>query len=83
MSIVGHNSIAKDQLKSIIERVERLEEDKAAIGSDIKDVYAEAKGNGYDVKALRAIVRYRKEDAQDRAEREAIFETYLNALGAA
>ena len=80
---IGHNSIAKDQLKSIIERVERLEEDKAAIGSDIKDVYAEAKGNGYDVKALRAIVRYRKEDAQDRAEREAIFETYLNALGAA
>ena len=80
---IGHNSIAKDQLKSIIERVERLEEDKAAIGSDIKDVYAEAKGNGFDVKALRAIVRYRKEDAQDRAEREAIFETYLNALGAA
>jgi len=79
---IGHNSIAKDQLKTIIERVERLEEDKAAIGSDIKDVYAEAKGNGYDVKALRAIVRYRKEDAQDRAEREAIFETYLNALGA-
>ncbi len=83
MTEIGHNSIAKDQLKSIIERVERLEEDKAAIGSDIKDVYAEAKGNGYDVKALRAIVRYRKEDAQDRAEREAIFETYLNALGAA
>lgn len=83
MNEIGHNSIAKDQLKTIIERVERLEEDKAAIGSDIKDVYAEAKGNGYDVKALRAIVRYRKEDAQDRAEREAIFETYLNALGAA
>ena len=83
MTDIGHNSIAKDQLKSIIERVERLEEDKAAIASDIKDVYAEAKGNGYDTKALRAIVRYRKEDAQDRAEREAIFETYLNALGAA
>ena len=82
MNEIGHNSIAKDQLKSIIERVERLEEDKAAIASDIKDVYAEAKGNGYDTKALRAIVRYRKEDAQDRAEREAIFETYLNALGA-
>jgi len=80
---IGHNSIAKDQLKSIIERVERLEEDKAAIASDIKDIYQEAKGNGYDTKALRAIVRYRKEDAQDRAEREAIFETYLNALGAA
>lgn len=83
MSELGHNSIAKDQLKSIIERVERLEEDKKAISDDIKDVYSEAKGNGYDVKALRAIVRYRKEDAQDRAEREAIFETYLAALGAA
>ena len=83
MTEIGHNSTAKDQIKSIIERVERLEEDKAAIASDIKDVYAEAKGNGYDTKALRAIVRYRKEDAQDRAEREAIFETYLNALGAA
>ena len=82
MTEIGHNSIAKDQLKSIIERVERLEEDKAAIVTDIKEVYLEAKGNGYDTKALRAIVRYRKEDAQDRAEREAIFETYLNALGA-
>ena len=82
MNEIGHNSIAKDQLKSIIERVERLEEDKKAISDDIKDVYSEAKGNGYDVKALRAIVRYRKEDAQDRAEREAIFETYLAALGA-
>lgn len=80
---IGHNSIAKDHLKSIIERVERLEEDKKVISDDIKDVYGEAKGNGFDVKALRAIVRYRKEDAQDRAEREAIFETYLNALGAA
>ena len=83
MTEIGHNSIAKDQLKSIIERVERLEEDKKAISDDIKDVYSEAKGNGYDVKALRAIVRYRKEDAQDRAEREAIFETYLAALSAA
>ena len=83
MTEIGHNSISKDQLKSIIERVERLEEDKKAISDDIKDVYSEAKGNGYDVKALRAIVRYRKEDAQDRAEREAIFETYLAALGAA
>lgn len=83
MNEIGHNSIAKDQIKSIIERVERLEEDKAAIVTDIKEVYLEAKGNGYDTKALRAIVRYRKEDAQDRAEREAIFETYLAALGAA
>ena len=72
-----------NQLKTVVERIERLEEEKKAIADDIRDVYAEAKGNGYDVKALRAIVRYRKEDAQDRAEREAIFETYLNALGAA
>jgi len=78
---IGHNSIAKDQLKSIIERVERLEEDKAAIGSDIKDVYAEAKGNGYDVKALRRIVSLRKQDPGKRAEQEAILDTYMHALG--
>ena len=81
MTDIGHNSIAKDQLKSIIERVERLEEDKAAIGSDIKDVYAEAKGNGYDVKALRRIVSLRKQDPDKRAEQEAILDTYLHALG--
>jgi uncharacterized protein (UPF0335 family) len=81
MSEIGHNSVSKDQLKSIIERVENREAAKAEIGDEIKDIYTEAKDNGYDTKALRAIVRYRKEDAQDRAEREAIFETYLNALG--
>jgi len=81
MTDIGHNSIAKDQLKSIIERVERLEEDKAAIGSDIKDVYAEAKGNGYDVKALRRIVALRKQDPDKRAEQEAILDTYMHALG--
>ncbi len=81
MNEIGHNSIAKDQLKSIIERVERLEEDKAAIGCDIKDVYAEAKGNGYDVKALRRIVSLRKQDPDKRAEQEAILDTYMHALG--
>jgi len=81
MNEIGHNSIAKDQLKSIIERVERLEEDKAAIGSDIKDVYAEAKGNGFDVKALRRIVALRKQDPGKRAEQEAILDTYMHALG--
>ena len=81
MTEIGHNSIAKDQLKSIIERVERLEEDKASIGSDIKDVYAEAKGNGYDVKALRRIVALRKQDPDKRAEQEAILDTYMHALG--
>lgn len=81
MNEIGHNSIAKDQLKSIIERVERLEEDKKAIGCDIKDVYAEAKGNGYDVKALRRIVSLRKQDPDKRAEQEAILDTYMHALG--
>lgn len=72
---------AKDQLKAIIERIERLEEEKANISSDIKDVYAEAKGNGFDVKALRTIVRMRKQDAGERAEQETILETYMQALG--
>ena len=72
---------AKDQLKAIIERIERLEEEKKTISDDIRDVYAEAKGNGYDVKALRTIVRMRKEDANERAEHETILETYMQALG--
>lgn len=72
---------AKDQLKAIIERIERLEEEKKAISDDVSDVYAEAKGNGYDLKALRTIVRMRKQDANERAEQEAILETYLQALG--
>jgi uncharacterized protein (UPF0335 family) len=72
---------AKDQLKAFIERVERLEEEKKAISDDIRDVYAEAKGNGYDVKALRTVVRLRKQDKNERAEQEALVETYLHALG--
>jgi uncharacterized protein (UPF0335 family) len=72
---------AKDQLKSVIERVERLEEEKKTISDDIRDVYAEAKGNGFDVKALRTIVRLRKQDANERREQETILETYMHALG--
>jgi len=72
---------AKDQLKAIIERIERLEEEKKTISDDIRDVYAEAKGNGFDVKALRAIVRLRKQDPQERQEQETILETYMQALG--
>jgi uncharacterized protein (UPF0335 family) len=72
---------AKDQLKAFVERVERLEEEKKAIADDIRDVYAEAKGNGFDVKALRAVVRLRKQDVDERKEQEAILETYLHALG--
>jgi uncharacterized protein (UPF0335 family) len=72
---------AKDQLKAIIERIERLEEEKKTISDDIRDVYAEAKGNGFDVKALRTIVRLRKQDENERAEQETILETYMQALG--
>ncbi len=72
---------AKDQLKAIIERIEHLEEEKKAISDDIRDVYAEAKGNGYDVKALRMVVRLRKQDKTEREEQEAILEIYLQALG--
>ena len=79
MSGAGHNANA--QLRAIVERIERLETEKAELASDIRDVYAEAKGNGFDVKALRTIVRMRKQDAAERQEQEAILETYMHALG--
>jgi uncharacterized protein (UPF0335 family) len=72
---------AKDHLKAIIERIERLEEEKKATSEDIRDVYAEAKGNGFDAKALRTIVRMRKMDSDERREQEEILETYMHALG--
>ena len=72
---------AKDQLKAIIERIERLEEEKKATSDDIRDVYAEAKGTGFDVKALRTIVRMRKQDTDERREEQAVLEMYMNALG--
>ena len=72
---------AKDQLKTIVERIEHLEEEKKAIADDIRDVYAEAKGNGFDAKALRTVVRLRKQDKAEREEQEAILEVYLHALG--
>lgn len=74
-------SIAADQLKSIVERIERLEEDKKAIAEDIKEVYAEAKANGFDNAILRKIVALRKKPAAERAEEDAILELYLQALG--
>ncbi len=73
--------VAVDQLKSIIARIEKLEEEKSAIADDIKDVFAEAKGNGYDIKAIRQIIKLRKMDAQEREEEETILDTYLRALG--
>ena len=75
------NATAQAQLKSVIERIERLEEDKAAVMIDLKEVYAEAKGNGYDVKVIRKIVRLRKQDKAKRLEEEALIDLYLSAIG--
>lgn len=72
---------AKDQLKAFVERIERLDEERKGISDDIRDVYAEAKGTGFDVKALRTIIRLRKMDVDERKEAEAILETYMMALG--
>lgn len=87
---IGHNSavedrpatrFAKDQIRTIIERIERLEEEKKTISDDVRDIYKEAGGNGFDVKALRTIVRMRKQDAGERQEQETILETYMHAMG--
>nr|WP_321980167.1 DUF2312 domain-containing protein [uncultured Cohaesibacter sp.] len=75
--------VAADQLRAFVERIERLEEEKKALNDDIKDVYAEAKGNGYDVKTLRQVVRMRKQDSNERQEMEALLDLYLHALGMA
>jgi uncharacterized protein (UPF0335 family) len=72
---------AKDRLKAFVERVEKLEEEKKAISDDVRDVYAEAKANGYDIKALRTVVKLRKMDINERKEQEAVLETYMHALG--
>jgi uncharacterized protein (UPF0335 family) len=74
-------SVAQDQLRAFIERIERLEEEKKVISDDIKEVYAEAKGTGFDTKVLRQIVRIRKQDHNERMEQEALLELYMSALG--
>lgn len=74
-------SFAKEQLVAFIERIERLEEEKKTVTDDIKDVFAEAKGTGFDTKALKEILRIRKQDADQRAEHEAIVDIYMKTLG--
>ena len=82
MSEIGDNSaVNAGQLRALIERVEKLEEEKRAIADDIKDVYAEAKGSGFDAKILRKVVALRKMDRDKRAEEEAVLDCYLAALG--
>ena len=75
------HGVARDELRSFVERIERLEEEKQTIADDIKDVYGEAKGRGYDTKALKKIISLRKKDDQERMEEELILDTYLQALG--
>ena len=73
--------IAGERLRSFIERIERLEEERAALGADIREVYSEAKGVGFDTKVMRQLVRLRKLDSQDRQEQEAVLDLYKSALG--
>ena len=79
MSDVG--GIARDRLRTIVERIERLEEEKTALSADIREVYSEAKGTGFDVKVIRHIVRLRKMDSSDRNEMEEVIDVYKRALG--
>ncbi|MCB1422688.1 MAG: DUF2312 domain-containing protein [Nitratireductor sp.] len=78
---MADNMVAKEQLRSIVERIERLEEEKKAIADDIRDVYAEAKGNGFDTKVLRQVIGLRKKDSTERQEQEAVRDLYMSALG--
>ena len=73
--------VAGDRLRSFIERIERLEEEKAALAGDIREVYAEAKGNGFDAKIMRQVIRLRKMDPADRQEMDSLLDVYMRALG--
>ena len=73
--------IAAERLRSFVERIERLEEERAALGADIREVYSEAKGVGFDIKVMRQLVRLRTLDSQDRQEQEAVLDLYKSALG--
>lgn len=77
------DGVAQDQIRAFVERIERMEEEKKAIADDIKEIYAEAKGNGFDTKVLRQIIRIRKQDFEERMEQEALLDLYMAALGMA
>jgi uncharacterized protein (UPF0335 family) len=80
---MADTGVAAEELKQFIERIERLEEEKAALAGDIKEVFGELKGRGFDAKAVRTILRIRKKDHAERQEEEAILELYMQALGMA
>lgn len=79
--MTSSQGVSRDQLKSYVARIERLEEEKKGLADDLKDVYAEAKAFGFDIKILRKVISMRKQDANERAEQEAILDIYLAALG--
>ncbi len=81
MEDIASTGVAADELRQFIERIERMEEEKRAIAADIKEIFAEAKGRGFDTKAMRTIVRLRAQDAQERQEAEAILDLYMQAIG--
>lgn len=89
MSGIGHNSgesdkgVSAQRLTSFVQRIERLEEERKAIGGDIKEVYSEAKGAGFDTKIIRKVIAIRKLDQADRQEQEALLQVYLDAVGVA
>jgi uncharacterized protein (UPF0335 family) len=78
---ISSDSVAQDQLRAFIERIERMEEEKKAIADDIREIYAEAKGNGFDTKVLRQVIKIRKQDRSERLEQEALLDLYMAALG--
>jgi uncharacterized protein (UPF0335 family) len=79
--LIGHNGVAQAELLSFIERIERLEEEKKGIADDIKDVYAEVKGHGFDAKTLRRVVALRRIEAEERKNQESLLELYMSAIG--
>jgi len=78
---MAKSGFAKEHLRSFVERIERLEEEKKALADDIREVYAEAKGTGFDTRIMRQVVRLRQMESADRQEQEAMLELYMNALG--
>jgi uncharacterized protein (UPF0335 family) len=78
---MAKTNFARDQLRSVIERIENLEKEKAELASDIKEVFAEARGNGFDVKIIRKVLRIRKQDAAERSTEEEMIDLYLSAVG--
>jgi uncharacterized protein (UPF0335 family) len=78
---MAKNGFAAGQLKSLIERIERLEEEKGVLAADIREVYSEAKGNGFDTKIIRQVIRLRRLDTTERQEQDAVLDLYLSALG--